>query len=389
MARQPSFIVFVSLQYKENPSIEGRNFSPCENIPVIDEIFVPGKENDDPGSNQLIVYQPGNKTIFTDKTLGEIKETKDFAREPINLIDGHLFVDTREALLIQYLRASNYNLANENRMPDKRAIFKERDKAQDAQKFLDEDLKIHQIKNKIHFTYDPDELSALALILGDTYAEEKDTKEIRRDLLVFCANQPEKLIEAMENPENARKVYIIRAFKGKIVEYNSRVNQINWANGGKICDVPMGQKPEDHLLYLTSQDAYSELLGHIKDRLPKPTEFKAINEEEENQPPPPQVKDPEPPAQPPAEAVAGDPPPPPTPPAPGPVKEFNMQEYMEKAVENEVFFKRGPYYCLKGTVKGDKYYAIANSYRKLGKKIKGNPELKALIDSELFSAGVQ
>lgn len=155
MARLPSFIVFVSLQYKENPSIEGRNFSPCENIPVIDEIFVPGEKKDDPGSNQLIVYQPGNKSIFTEKTLGEIKETKDFAREPINLIDGHLFVDKREALLIAYLRASNYNAANENRMPDKRAIYKERDKAQDAQEFLDEDLKIHQIKNKIHFTMLP------------------------------------------------------------------------------------------------------------------------------------------------------------------------------------------------------------------------------------------
>ena len=382
MAKQANFTVFVSLQHKENPSIEGRNFSPCENIPVVDEIFVPGENDNDPGSNKLIVYQPGNKTIFTEKTLGEIKETQDFSKEPINLIDGHLFVDNREVLLLQYLRETNYNLANENRMPGKLPIFKERDKAQEAGEFLQNDLKIHQIKDKIHFGYDPDELEALAMILGDTEAEGKPVKEIRRDLIVFLANQPDILIEKMENTENARKVFIIRAFRKGIVEYDSKVNHIKWVNGGKICDVPMGQKPEDYLLIFTGRDENSDLLGHIKDALPKPAQYKLVEEEEEgNQPPPPQAPAP-PPAEPPADAVVKDPP-------LTNGEPFNAEVYIKKLLDAEIFFKAGPYFCLKGTKKGDKYHALGNSYKGVGEKIQNISELKSLIESEMFSAGVK
>jgi len=391
MAHQERFVVFISLQHKDNPSIQGKNFSPCENIPPVDEIFVPGKTKDDPGENKLIVYQPGNKTIFTDKSLGEIRESKDFSQEPINLIDGHLFVDKREILLITYLRASNYNLTNENRMPDKLPIFRERDKAQDAEEFLEEDFKIHQIKTRIHSGYDPDELEAIAMILGDTNADQKSTNEVRRDLLVFCKNQPERLIEAMETPENARKVYIIRAFKNKIVHHDSKVNEIKWVGGGKICDVPMGQNPEDYLLLLTGQDAFTELLDNIKDRLPKSATFKVVDKEEENQPPPPQ---PEAPAQPPASAEAGiapaaEPPPAGGAPDPDPPADFDAKAYILKAVECGAMFKAGPYFCLKGAKKGDKYHSLGNSYQKVGDLILSTPELWTLIESEMFVEGAQ
>lgn len=396
MARQERFTVFVSLQYTKNPSIEGKNYSPCENIPVVDQIFIPGKKEGDEGENKLIVYQPGNKSIYTEKTLGELKETQDFSIEPINLIDGHLFIDNREILLLQYLRACNYNQSNENRMPDKQPIFRERDKAQEAEEFLEEDYKIHQIKTLIHTGFDPDELAALAIVLGDANADTKETKEIRRDLIVYCRNQPDKLIEAMENTDNARKVYIIRAFRGNVVWHDSKMNQINWVNGKKICDVPMGQNPEDFLLLLTGQDAYSELLKHIKDRLPKTKEYKVVGEEPENQPPPPlETKSAEPPAQPPAKAGAGEPPSDPPPataggePDPPPVVEFDAEAYIKKALKYEALFKAGPYFCLKDSKKGDKYYSISNSYKKLGEKILADAELKALIDSELFSAGAK
>ncbi len=409
MARQERFTVFVSLQYTANPSIEGRNYSPCENIPVVDQIFVPGKAEGDEGENKLIVYQPGNKSIYTEKTLGELKETGDFSSEPINLIDGHLFIDNREILLLDYLRVCNYNESNTNRMPGKEPIFRERDKAQEAEEFLEEDFKIHQIKTLIHSGLDPDELSALAIVLGDLNADTKDTKEIRRDLIVYSRNQPTKLIEAMENTDNARKVYIIRAFRGNVVWHDSKMNQINWVNGNKICDVPMGQNPEDYLLLLTGQDPYKELLQNIKDRLPKTKEYRVVNEEPENQPPPPlDAKPAEAPAQPPAQAEAGapaaDPPPADpsggngqagiTPPATGggegkPPPEFDAEAYIKKALEYEALFKAGPYFCLKDSKKGDKYYSISNSYKKLGEKILADPELKALIDSELFSAGAK
>ena len=71
------------------------------------------------------------------------------------------------------------------------------------------------------------------------------------------------------------------------------------------------------------------------------------------------------------------------------MEEFDAETYIKKALKHEALFKAGPYFFLKDTKRGDKYYSISNSYKKLGEKIQSDLELKSLIESELFSAGAK
>lgn len=377
MALKTTFTVFVSVDKNENPSIEGREYPPVITIPVVDNIFIPREEEGEDGHNAIIVYQPGNKTIFTDKTVAEIKKQKEFAREPIIMTDGYLFIDNKEVLMLEYLRACNFNECNKNRMPDKLPIFKERDKAQEAGEFLEEDLRILGIKNRIYNEMDPDELEALAMVLGDTNAPDKDTKEVQRDLIVCCNTRPDIIIEAMENTDSGRKVYIIRAFKGEIIEYDEKTNQINWSGGGKICDVPMGHEPQAFLLKLTGRSEHQDLLDNIKDMLPKPAEFKKI--EEQTPAPPPSQK--------PAEPAA----PPVTPPdsqngAAPTIEVMDPKKLVNIAKEAGVIKLNGPWFYLEGTKKGDKYYSITRSNKEMVKAVREDKELAALIVSKLPKA---
>ena len=384
MANNHPFTVFISLNENKNPSIDGQTYPVIETIPVVDRIFIPGKKKDDLGENVLIVYQPGNRSIYTDKTIDEIKKERAFSSEPITMLDGQLFIDNRETLLLEYLKVSNYNIACKNRMPDKLPIFRERDKEQEAEEYLEEGKKIFDIQNKILNLYDPDELAALAIVLGDTIADTKKVNEVRRDLLVYLKNQPDKMIEAMENSDNARKVYIIRAFKQNIVQYIPQTNRINWVDGGRICDVPMNQDPENFLLYITGQPGYEELLNNIKMMLPKPTEYVKVGDEKK--PPPPQTDD-DTPEQPPAKKEAVEPVPVSQENIEDPASDppFNAEEYVKRAVNCGALEKKGVWFCLKDSVKGDKYFSISNSNAGIQKAVSEDKELKTLLDSEIFS----
>lgn len=256
-------VIFTLL--KKNPS-GPKDYPACVIVPTVDEIYEEVEENGEMiGKQRVIRYIPGEKSIYADE---QSKDAK-FRPEPITIIDGVLPVDYREVKLLDFLRKSNYNSAKKNRTPGKLAIYMEKDAVTEAETFLKDEKYTLDMKNLI-YSLDPYELEAYALVLGDKNADEKQTSEVRRDLLVFANTYPDKFKEGMNNAGMKRKVHILKAVKEGIIICNDKDHEITWPDGKLIKQVPIGKDAVDYMVDLTFQPAYNEVYTYITETLYPP-----------------------------------------------------------------------------------------------------------------------
>lgn len=283
---------FISLNYKENPSLEGQNFPSAEIIPLVDEVYV---ENGKERKKKLIRYMPGESSIFFEDqdnkydANGKIRKFN----EPFVLTKGVMTFSKKETLALDYLRATNRNIADPkelelngkkvtiHRMADVRAMFKERGREEEAKTFIEADKEELRLRNLV-YSMSPLELEAYALALGDTNADQKLTEEVRRDLAILAKTNPEKFKEGMEDINMKRKVFVIHALKAGFIEYDERTRKISWQNGNEIVAVPPTADPADYLVSLSSEGKYAEIFAGIK----KMVQSGVIDKREESHQPP-------------------------------------------------------------------------------------------------------
>lgn len=257
-------IFFISVNRNVNSTLEGREFPPAEIIDTVDEIVIEDKKGK--LVNELIRYKPGESKIFLKDQSGQYDINGKIKKHgEIIFINGFLAVSAKEVLLLKYLRACNANAGNKNRMPGHTVIFKERDEAQEADEFLEEEKADRALLTMID-AMEADEASAYALILGDPRAEEKMTSEVRRDLIIYAKRDPKKFREGMKNVNFARKVHIMRAFKDEFIKYDEKTNIISWKDGSEIIRCPIGKDPANYLVEISFQPAYEKVFVSIQER---------------------------------------------------------------------------------------------------------------------------
>ncbi len=415
-------VIFVLLKRNKNNPGEGKDYPAAVIVPTIDEIYeeveVDGKLI---RKNRVIRYIPGESSIYMDKQADDAK----YRPEPIVIREGQFIADHREVLLIEFMRKSNGNANTKHRMPGRTAIYKER-KAQDvAKEYIKRQQDDLDIKNLV-MDLDPYELEAYALVLGDARATDKNTEEIRRDLLVLATNNPTKFREGMDNANSIRKVHIIKACKANIIICDNSRNEIRWPGGKLLKRVPLQMDAVDFLVDLSFQPSYEEVYEYIKRKLqPEPAAIKtdsperdadvAITIPDENGTPvpvgstaapeekevnaPPEADGGEKVEEPVAEEVVTPPSTPPTPAAPETppapksdadiiaeklardIDEIKPETLFQVAMDNGIFVKndKSPHLYVVGLEKGNAFYAAGAGKKGSIKKLRKNKAFKAFV----------
>ena len=120
--RKPS--VFQLIHRNDNPATRGKFYPVSYRIPSVDEIF-----DEKTGKSRKIRYVIGEQSIYAD----EQKENNPVVGD-IVFTNGSLIAPYQKPTLIEFLRKSNYNSDNPDKMPGSKVIFYEINNEIDAQR---------------------------------------------------------------------------------------------------------------------------------------------------------------------------------------------------------------------------------------------------------------
>lgn len=206
-----------------------RMFPPSTNVPVIDVIYDADKK-----TQRTIRYIPGEKSIYMDEQ--SVKEAPK-KRSEILFYDGWKTVDETEVLLLQYLRAVNFNQGNKHRMPNTNVIFKEFKPHEDKQVLIDkEEIEIKARASVINMPFE--EMKQLAKAMG--LSTDREVAEIKHDLLVRAKQNPEKYLKQLGSKNMKQRWAIIEAIDTNILSHNKQNATISWVGGGVIFQGAIG-----------------------------------------------------------------------------------------------------------------------------------------------------
>jgi hypothetical protein len=206
-----------------------RMYPPSVNIPIIDVIY-----DSESKTQRTIRYIPGEKSIYSDE-----QSVKDLPKKRSEIIfyDGWKVVDETEILLLQYLRACNFNSANKNRLPGTTVIFKEFLPHVDKQVIIDkEEVEIKARASVINMPFE--DMKQLAKAMG--LSTDREVAEIKHDLLVRAKHNPEKFLRDMNSKNMKRRWGIIEAIDTNIISLNKQNATISWVGGGVIFQGAVG-----------------------------------------------------------------------------------------------------------------------------------------------------
>lgn len=206
-----------------------RFYPPSVNIPVIDVIYDEEKKQ-----QRTIRYIPGEKSIYMDE-----QSVKDMPkkRSEILFYDGWKTVHEQEKLLLDYLRACNFNQGNKSRMPGTTVIFKEFAPHIDKQILLDkEEVEIKARASVINMPFE--DIKQLAKAMG--LSTDREVAEIKHDLLVRAKNDPAKFLKQMGSKNMKQRWAIIEAIECNILTHNKQNATISWTGGGVIFQGAIG-----------------------------------------------------------------------------------------------------------------------------------------------------
>jgi hypothetical protein len=232
--------VFRLIKENTDPTIQNVRFPKSYSIPCIDEIY-----DEDSQENRVIRYASGEQKIFLDEQFNQDMSK----RAQITFFDGYLIVDRRQKQLLQFLRMSNSNESNPNRMPGKKVIYREERPGVKATENMKYDKLMMEAKQTA-YTLDLDEMIGYARVLG--FDVNRDPAEIRYALSVFAEDNPESFLEGIESPSTKRKFYIYQALDNGIITADKKSGAVKWSDSKQtIVQAPVGQDPLDYLVEFT------------------------------------------------------------------------------------------------------------------------------------------
>ena len=244
--------VFRLSKINEDPATVGKYYPVSSRIPSVDEIY-----DDTSGKNRKIRYVIGEQTIFEDEQKSDRPVIGD-----VVFTNGLLVVPFQKPTLRDFLRASNYNQDNPDRIPGANAIFHEVNNEFDAQREV-EALESEFAAIEVAMQMSPEQIIGVSKVLGIN--TDRSMYEIKHDFLQFVKQNPNDFLDSLDDPRVDRKQRIIEAEEAGIIINNKNKRTIDWGgvNGKSITITPVGVDGLDHLTEFTFEKEGEEVYSRI------------------------------------------------------------------------------------------------------------------------------
>jgi len=238
---------------KRNNTMGDKSINTSEvSIPSWCQVVI-AKPDEQTPRKRFIAFDPNMPSIFVEDW-GIQGSVKDYLRENQPKINfnktGVLVAREYEENLQDYLDASSYckNSISSDTLgstPTYEAVNRE----DSAKKSLTDDIKITKAKSVV-YEAPIKELVAYAKVIGvpitDVYGVNKDSEEIRWDLVSHAQREPEAFLRRF-NSEITKREYILLDAKDKgVVKTDIRANALYWADGSTIKTSPTGVSVISH-----------------------------------------------------------------------------------------------------------------------------------------------
>ena len=203
--------------------------------------------------NRSLRYASNQTSIFEDEQMGDV------TLPAIIFKDGKLIVPKEIVLLQQFL--SLYH-------PDKEKVYKEFDANKEAEteiKTVEEELEAMNLAKDMPI----EDLEAIARAVLHSKVSTMASNEIRRDMLIFARQNPDKFID-LANDENINlRNVAIRAVEMGVIALKEDQRTVYWNNKTKekIITVPYGENAYSALAAFFKTDEGLDVLQSINNSL--------------------------------------------------------------------------------------------------------------------------
>lgn len=200
-----------------------------------------------------IRYCPNEPSIYLDEQSDRAK------RESVFFRDGRLFVPQEKPNLRAFLEAHPGNAANGGN------LFKQVNKTFDAEAEMEKEFAISEAIHKVRNT-DITDLLPVALYFNVNI--DRNTSEIRFDLLRLAKKSPSEFMQAFDNPQVQARSIAKQAADYQIIAL--RENGAYWFDTNKlIVSVPVGRTPLDVITRFLLTEQGATVYGELEEKLEK------------------------------------------------------------------------------------------------------------------------
>ena len=204
------------------------------------------------GYERELKYCENQRTSFVDEMKGDQRLSHIIFR------NGALYVEKTKTVLQKLL--SLYH-------PDKDKIYYEFQPIQEAADEI-ERLELEADAILAARNMDIDMAEAVMRVELGSKVSEMSSKELKRDLLVFARNNPDLLLELINDDNVQLRNYGIKATELGIIKLSSDQRTFSWgSNGRKLMTVPFDEHPYSALAAWFKTDEGMEIYSNIEKQL--------------------------------------------------------------------------------------------------------------------------
>ena len=208
--------------------------------------------DEEKGYERELKYCENQRTPFVDEMKGDQRLSHVIFR------NGALYVEKTKTVLQKLL--SLYH-------PDKDKIYYEFQPVQEAANEI-ERLELEADAILAARNMDIDMAEAVMRVELGSKVSEMSSKELKRDLLVFARNNPDLLLELINDDNVQLRNYGIRATELGIIKLSNDQRTFSWgSNGRKLMNVPFDEHPYSALAAWFKTDEGMEIYSNIEKQL--------------------------------------------------------------------------------------------------------------------------
>ena len=208
--------------------------------------------DEEKGYERELKYCENQRTPFVDEMKGDQRLSHVIFR------NGALYVEKTKTVLQKLL--SLYH-------PDKDTIYYEFKPVEEAADEI-ERLELEADAILAARNMDIDMAEAVMRVELGSKVSEMSSKELKRDLLVFARNNPDLLLELVNDDNVQLRNYGIKANELGIIKLSSDQRTFSWgANGRKLMTVPFDEHPYSALAAWFKTDEGMEIYSNIEKQL--------------------------------------------------------------------------------------------------------------------------
>ena len=208
--------------------------------------------DEEKGYERELKYCENQRTPFVDEMKGDQRLSHIIFR------NGALYVEKTKTVLQKLL--SLYH-------PDKDKIYYEFQPVQEAANEI-ERLELEADAILAARNMDIDMAEAVMRVELGSKVSEMSSKELKRDLLVFARNNPDLLLELINDDNVQLRNYGIRATELGIIKLSNDQRTFSWgSNGRKLMNVPFDEHPYSALAAWFKTDEGMEIYSNIEKQL--------------------------------------------------------------------------------------------------------------------------